>query len=572
MTLYGLGASAGVGIGRIVCVREEPLDYTGAVYAGAQAEKQRLQQAAVQFCAQTQAMAARVREQAGESEAAILDGQVEMLNDPVLRAQIDEAIDAGAVAEAAVDSVCTMYAGVFDGLDDELMRQRAADVRDLCARLLGLLLGRASVDLGALPAGTVLAARELTPSMTVGLDSAHVAAIVTETGGPASHAAILARALELPAVLSVPGLMDAVQDGMAAAVDGGEGEVALAPDEAAEAAYRAKRAAWLREKDALKAYRAGPTLDADGRQVKLYANIGRPDEAAAAAAAGAEGVGLLRTEFLFMDRLCAPGEDEQCAAYCRAAQAFGAREVIVRTLDAGGDKPVDYLHMPKEENPFLGHRAIRYCLDEPALFKTQLRALLRAAARHPGIRIMLPMVTCLDEVRAARALLKACAQELDAEGVPHAADVPLGVMIETPSAALIADLLAREADFFSIGTNDLTQYVMAADRGNAQVQRLYTPLQPGVLRCIRGVIEAGRAARIPVGMCGEAAADPRMIPLLLHFGLDEFSVNAASIPATRRAIAQWDGAKAAQAAEAALRCATADEVARALDALCAQRP
>ena len=572
MTLYGLGASAGVGVGRIVCVREEPLDYTGAVYAGAQAEKQRLQRAAAQFCAQTQAMAARVREQAGESEAAILDGQVEMLNDPVLRAQIDEAIDAGAVAEAAVDSVCTMYAGVFDGLDDELMRQRAADVRDLCARLLGLLLGRAPVDLGALPAGTVLAARELTPSMTVGLDSAHVAAIVTETGGPASHAAILARALELPAVLSVPGLMDAVQDGMAAAVDGGAGEVALAPDEAAEAAYCAKRAAWLREKDALKAYRAGPTLDADGRQVKLYANIGRPDEAAAAAAAGAEGVGLLRTEFLFMDRLCAPGEDEQCAAYCRAAQAFGAREVIVRTLDAGGDKPVDYLHMPKEENPFLGHRAIRYCLDEPALFKTQLRALLRAAARHPGLRIMLPMVTCLDEVRAARALLKACAEELDAEGVPHAADVPLGVMIETPSAALIADLLAREADFFSIGTNDLTQYVMAADRGNAQVQRLYTPLQPGVLRCIRGVIEAGRAARIPVGMCGEAAADPRMIPLLLHFGLDEFSVNAASIPATRRTIAQWDGAKAAQAAEAALRCATADEVARALDALCAQRP
>ena len=572
MTLYGLGASAGVGIGRIVCVREEPLDYTGAVYAGAQAEKQRLQQAAVQFCAQTQAMAARVREQAGESEAAILDGQVEMLNDPVLRAQIDEAIDAGAVAEAAVDSVCTMYAGVFDGLDDELMRQRAADVRDLCARLLGLLLGRAPVDLGALPAGTVLAARELTPSMTVGLDSAHVAAIVTETGGPASHAAILARALELPAVLSVPGLMDAVQDGMAAAVDGGAGEVTLAPDEAAEAVYRAKRAAWLREKDALKAYRAGPTLDADGRQVKLYANIGRPDEAAAAAAAGAEGVGLLRTEFLFMDRLCAPGEDEQCAAYCRAAQAFGAREVIVRTLDAGGDKPVDYLHMPKEENPFLGHRAIRYCLDEPALFKTQLRALLRAAARHPGLRIMLPMVTCLDEVRAARALLKACAEELDAEGVPHAADVPLGVMIETPSAALIADLLAREADFFSIGTNDLTQYVMAADRGNAQVQRLYTPLQPGVLRCIRGVIEAGRAARIPVGMCGEAAADPRMIPLLLHFGLDEFSVNAASIPATRRAIAQWDGAKAAQAAEMALRCATVDEVARALDALCAQNP
>lgn len=572
MTLYGLGASAGVGIGRIVCVREEPLDYTGAVYAGAQAEKQRLQRAAAQFCAQTQAMAARVREQAGESEAAILDGQVEMLNDPVLHAQIDEAIDAGAVAEAAVDSVCTMYAGVFDGLDDELMRQRAADVRDLCARLLGLLLGRAPVDLGALPAGTVLAARELTPSMTVGLDSAHVAAIVTETGGPASHAAILARALELPAVLSVPGLMDAVQDGMAAAVDGGAGEVTLAPDEAAEAAYRAKRAAWLREKDALKAYRAGPTLDADGRQVKLYANIGRPDETAAAAAAGAEGVGLLRTEFLFMDRLCAPGEDEQCAAYCRAAQAFGAREVIVRTLDAGGDKPVDYLHMPKEENPFLGHRAIRYCLDEPALFKTQLRALLRAAARHPGLRIMLPMVTCLDEVRAARALLKACAEELDAEGVPHAADVPLGVMIETPSAALIADLLAREADFFSIGTNDLTQYVMAADRGNAQVQHLYTPLQPGVLRCIRGVIEAGRAARIPVGMCGEAAADPRMIPLLLHFGLDEFSVNAASIPATRRAIAQWDGAKAAQAAEMALRCATADEVARALDALCAQRP
>ena len=557
MILRGIAASDGIGIGKAVCVREQSLDYSAVKYGGKEVEKDRLQSAITQFNEKTTAMAERIRAQVGEKESEILTGQIMMLGDPFMQSQMGEVIDAGQCAEAAVDQVCTMYAEMFAGVDDELMRQRATDVRDIRSRMLAILLGVTGVDVSRLPAGSVLVAHDLTPSMTVGLDKEHVAAILTEVGGRTSHSAILARALELPAVLSAPRAMEQLKDGDSVIVDGGDGVALVNPDQRTLSEYLTKQEAFRRQKALLAVYRDKETVDAEGNRYALYANIGSPAEAEAAAASGAEGVGLFRTEFLFMDRSSVPSETEQYEAYLAVSRAMAGKEVIIRTLDVGGDKAVDYLGMAHEENPFLGHRAIRYCLDNPDLYKVQLRALLRAGAEEKNIKIMLPLVTSLEEIRGARALLETCKQELEAEGLPYHKDIPLGIMVETPAAALIADLLARECDFFSIGTNDLTQYTMAVDRGNAQVAHLYTTFHPAVLRSIRSVITAAKEAGIPVGMCGEAAADPRLIPLLMTWGLDEFSVSASAVLATRAQIHRWHAAQAAQVTQEAMGLSTA---------------
>ena len=560
MILRGIAASDGIGIGKAVCVREQILDYSAVQYGGKEVEKQRLQAAITQFNEKTTAMAEHIRAKVGEKESEILTGQIMMLGDPFMQSQMEEVIDAGQCAEAAVDQVCTTYAEMFAGVDDELMRQRATDVRDIRSRMLSILLGVTAVDVSCLPAGSVLVAHDLTPSMTVGLDKEHVAAILTEVGGRTSHSAILARALELPAVLSVPQAMEQLKDGDDVIVDGSEGTAVVNPDQQTMTEYQTKQEAFLHKKALLAVYRDRETMDAEGNRYALYANIGSPAEAGAAAEAGAEGIGLFRTEFLFMDRTSAPTEAEQYEAYLAVSRIMAGKEVIIRTLDVGGDKAVDYLGMAHEENPFLGHRAIRYCLDNPDLYKTQLRALLRAGAEEKNIKIMLPLVTSLEEIRGARALLETCKAELEAEGLPYHKDIPLGIMVETPAAALIADLLARECDFFSIGTNDLTQYTMAVDRGNAQVENLYTTFHPAVLRSIRGVITAAKEAGIPVGMCGEAAADPRLIPLLMTWGLDEFSVSSSAVLATRAQIHRWHADQAAQVAQAAMDLPTASSV------------
>ena len=440
------------------------------------------------------------------------------------------------------------------------MRQRATDVKDIRDRLLGILLGVTEVDLSRLPAGSVLVARDLTPSMTVGLNRENIAGILTETGGRTSHSAILARALELPAVLSVPRALDLIEDGDGLIVDGGEGKAILNPDESTRSEYLRRQQAFLARRAALEVYRNRPTVDADGKVYHLYANIGSAAEAEAAAASGAEGIGLFRTEFLFMNRASLPDETVQYEAYRAVSRTMAGKEVIIRTLDVGGDKAIEYLGMDKEDNPFLGHRAIRYCLDRPELYKVQLRALLRAGAEERNIKIMLPLVTCVEEVRAARELLDGCKDELEAEGLPYDRDIKVGIMVETPSAALIADLLARESDFFSIGTNDLTQYTMAVDRGNAKVEKLYKTFQPSVLRSIRTVIAAAKEAGIPVGMCGEAAADPCLTPLLMTWGLDEFSVSSASVLDTRANIHRWRGEKAKRVTAEAMSLSTAPGV------------
>lgn len=539
MILRGIAASDGIGLGRAVCVQEENLDYSSVAYSGKESEKARLQAAIEQFEQRTSAMAEHIRQQVGDKESEILTGQIAMLADPFMRSQMQDAIDGGACAEAAVDNVCTMYADMFAAVEDEMMRQRATDIKDIRSRLLGILLGVSSVDLSNLPAGTVLVTRELTPSMTVGLQKENVAAIITATGGKTSHSAILARALQVPAVLSVAKVLDVVKDGDGLIVDGGEGIAILNPDERTRSEYLVRQEDYQSRLASLEVYRNRPTVDANGKAYQLYANIGSVADAEAAAQSGAEGIGLFRTEFLFMDRTSLPDEMVQYEAYRAVSQIMAGKEVIIRTLDVGGDKAIDYLGMEKEENPFLGHRAIRYCLNRPDLYKVQLKALLRAGAEEHNIKIMLPLVTCVDEVRAARELLEQCKQELAEAGQPFDKDIALGIMIETPAAALIADLLARESDFFSIGTNDLTQYTMAVDRGNAQVAPLYTPFQPAVLRSIRSIITAAKEASIPVGMCGEAAADPSLIPLLMAWGLDEFSVSASSVLATRANIHRW---------------------------------
>ena len=560
MELRGIGASDGIGIGAVVCVRTQDLDYSHVPYQGAPREKDRLRQATAEFTARIQAMVEQVTARVGEKESEILSGQITMLTDPYMIAQMEEAIDGGSCAEGAVDAVCRMFMEVFSCADDELMRQRAADVGDIRTRMLSILLRVQQADLSALPDGTVLAAHDLTPSMTVGLDRSHVAAILTETGGRTSHCAILARALEVPAVLSVPGVLDTVRDGMPAIVDGDAGLVILNPAPAQLEEYRARQTAWLRERELLQRYRDRATLTADGRQVSLYANIGSVSDARAAVQAGAEGIGLFRTEFLFMDRPAPPGEEEQYETYRQVARLMAGREVIIRTLDVGGDKGIPYLDMGQEENPFLGHRAIRYCLDHPDLFKTQLRALLRAGAEDGNLKIMLPLVTGVEEVRAARALLEECRTELQAEGKACAGHIPLGVMIETPASALIADLLARESDFFSIGTNDLTQYTLAIDRGHPSLAARADHLNPAVLHLIAATCRAGKKYNKPVAVCGAMAGDSQAVPLLIGLGVTELAVSAQAIGKIKAIVRTLDENFCAQAAQQAMALKNAKQV------------
>lgn len=550
--LKGVGASSGIGIGTIVCIREESLDYSKVVFQGEAEEKARLKEAVDTFCKVTQEMAEDIRQRVGEKESEILSGQIMMLSDPFMTGQMEEMIASGSCAEAALDSVCQMYIEMFSNVDDELMRQRATDIRDIRTRMLRLLLGVSSVDIASVPAGTVLAAKDLTPSMTVGLKKENISAILTEIGGKTSHSAILARALEIPAVLGIPQVLDQVSDGQQAIVDGESGEVILSPDEDTLKRYTAQWKEQQEQKAMLSVYRDRKTQDVDGRNYELYSNIGSVAEAQIALENGAEGIGLFRTEFLFMDRTAMPTEQEQYEAYKAVSDIMQGKEVIIRTLDVGGDKEISYLKMESEQNPFLGWRAIRYCLEESDLFKVQLRALLRAGAEHKNIKIMLPLVTGVQEIRAAKQLLEECKQELAAQGIAYDDNIQVGIMIETPAAALIADLLAKEAAFFSIGTNDLTQYTLAVDRGNAKVENLYTTLHPAVLRSIRSIIRAAKEAKIPVGMCGEAAADPALIPLLLEFGLDEMSVSASSILKTRKIVSQWSQKETAEVEQKAM--------------------
>ena len=557
----GTSASAGIGIGKAVIVEETELKIKKDTITDVDAEKARFQRAVNQAMEETDALAKDLATRVGEKEAEILNGHLLLLSDPMLVGEIETSISGEMVnSEFAIETVCNTYADMFASMGDELMQQRATDMRDIKTRMQKILLGVSSVDIGALPAGSVIVARDLTPSMTAGINPANVTGIVTELGGRTSHSAILARALEIPAVVALDGIMSQIIDGTELILDGSEGMVFADPDQAVREEYTAKRDVFLKEKKELEQYIGKPTVTKDGVTIELVANIGKPEDVDKVLQYDGEGVGLFRTEFLFMDRTSMPTEEEQFEAYRKVASAMNGKPVIIRTLDIGGDKEIPYMGLEKDENPFLGYRAIRFCLDrKDDVYRPQLRALLRASA-FGNIRIMVPMVTCLEEYREAKALIEEIKKELDEASISYKKDIQVGIMVETAAASLMADVFAKEVDFFSIGTNDLTQYTMSVDRGNDKVSYLYSPLNPAVLRSIRHVIECGRKEGIMVGMCGEAASDPMLIPLLLAFGLNEFSMSASAILNARKLITGYSTQELKEVAEKAMTFVTVKEV------------
>ncbi len=531
----GIGVSEGYGIGKAVVMQELKLDYSGKSFTDAETESARLDAAVEKFTAETKALISELSANAGEKNAEILQGHLAMLADPFMIGQMKDAISGGVIAEQAADNVCTMFYQIFSAADDELTRQRATDVSDIKTGLLKILLGVEEIDIAKVEKGSILVACDFTPSMTSKINPKNVEGVIGEIGGVTSHSAIIARALGIPCILGVKDAASVIKTGDELIVDAVRGEIIVSPSADEKAEYMLLKEQEQNERLMLKEYINKPTVTKSGLKKAVYANIAKAEDVHNAVVNGAEGIGLFRTEFLYMDRNQAPGEEEQFEAYSSVAKAMGGREVIIRTLDVGGDKHIPYLEIEKEENPFMGLRAIRYCLKNTELFKVQLRALLRAAC-YGNIKIMLPLVCTEDEVIKAKSLLEECKAELSAEGKEYKKDIKLGIMVETPAAVLVAERLAAVSDFFSIGTNDLTGYTMAADRGNNEVSYLYNSNDPAVLKAIEITVKSAKRANIPVGMCGEAAADPKMIPRLIDWGLDEFSVSSSRILKTRKLI------------------------------------
>ncbi|NLY31367.1 MAG: phosphoenolpyruvate--protein phosphotransferase [Firmicutes bacterium] len=564
--IKGIAASDGIVIGKAFVVKESVLELPryGISPENRDSELARLKQARNK----TQVQLAGIREslaaKAGEKEAAIFDAHLMILEDPMLTEAISDKIVQGSNAEAAVCDACEAYACMFDAMEDEYMRGRAADVRDIGRRWVNNLLGVETETLADMQEAAVVFAHDLAPSDTAQMDKNKVLAFVTEIGGRTSHSAIMARSLEIPAVVGA-GELGAVNSGDTVIVDGCSGEVFVNPSPAVLAEYQAKKVKYDQRKAQLQELKDLPAAATDGTTFELAANIGTPKDVEAALAYGADGVGLYRTEFLYMDRTDMPSEQEQYHAYRQVLEAFGDEPVIIRTLDIGGDKELPYLKMDKELNPFLGKRAIRLCLANPEMFRIQLRAILRAGvAGNPWI--MLPMVAVPAEVRQTKELLRQVEAELEAEGAEFTRNYKLGIMIEIPSAAVQADHFAQEVDFFSIGTNDLIQYTCAVDRMNQKVSYLYDPFNPAVLRLIAHVISCGHKYGKFVGMCGEMAGEPLAAPLLMAMGLDEFSMSASSIPKVKAVIRSLDIGRCRELWERAQKCTDGKEIRILLEA------
>lgn len=556
----GIAGSEGIGIGNVVIIEEHQIKIETKTITDTEDEIKKLQSAIEKFVIATNDMADKMDETVGKKDADILRGHIQMLQDPMIEEQISALIVAEKVtAEMAVNQVLEQTAEMFAQIPDELLQQRATDFRDIKLRMIKLLQGVEDVDISQVPADTVLVARDLTPSMTAGINPENIVGILTEAGGKTSHSAILARAMEIPAVLSVPGICSIVKNGDKVVLDGASGEAMVNPDESIIKQFEERLSVYQKEKELLVEYAGKPSVTKDGTKVELVCNIGKPEEAKKAVESDGEGIGLFRTEFLFMDRDNIPTEEEQFEAYKSVAEEMKGKPVIIRTLDIGGDKAIPYLGLEKEENPFLGFRAIRFCLQREDIYKIQLRALVRASA-YGKIKIMVPLVTCVDELRKVKEMVADIMNELEHEGISYNKNLEIGVMMETSAACMIADVLAKEASFFSIGTNDLTGYTMAVDRGNAKVAYLYSTYQPAVLRSIKRIIECGKREGIMVGMCGEAAADPKLIPLLLAFGLDEFSVSATSVLKTRKIISSCDVGECQELAEKVMECTTEEGI------------
>ena len=539
--LRGIGTSKGIGIGKALIIHKCKNAVSRVKIKDTEAEVDKFNEAMEKFIQETNELVDKLSQKLNgdDKNALVLKNQEYLIRDPEFTSGVISAITNDKLnAEAAVEDTCEMLKNIFLSLNNDTMTQRVADIEDMKQRLIAIMQGQKHIDLTKLSDNTVIIADEIHPSMTANMDTEHIAGIISEKGGDTSHASILARALEIPAVLSVKDICSKIAEGEEVIVDGAYGEVFVNPTPITLKIYNKKKKAYDERVKELKKYIDKQTVTRDGRKVMLAANIGNADEAAKAVKAGAEGVGLFRTEFLFMNKQALPTEEEQYNEYKKAAVVLDGRQLTIRTLDIGGDKDIPYMGLTKELNPFLGYRAIRFCLDRVDIFTTQLRAVLRASA-YGNIRIMIPMITSVTEVQAVKKIINGICRDLDKKDIKYDKDIKIGVMIETPAAAIMADVLAHEVDFFSIGTNDLTQYTLAVDRGNENVAYLYSALNPAVIRSIKHIIECAHNAGIEAGMCGEAAADERMIPLLLNFGLDEFSVTVSRVLETRKEIASW---------------------------------
>lgn len=578
-TIQGVSVSAGIAIGTVRVLAAVDYAVERRLIDDPQAEMDRFRAARDTAVAQLKQLRDNVAAEFGENKAELFDAHRLMLQDPDYAECVEGLIAQDKVnAEFAVKSAAEQFAAMFAAMDSSTMQARAADVKDVSRRVMNVLQGKrdstaqdGSVQGDAVQNGIVqngiaqngeshiIFAEDLAPSDTAQLDRAKVLGLVTAKGSANSHTAILARTMGLPAITGIGDAFDPADDGHVAVIDGTSGAVFVDPDEATLTEYRRRKAEAEEHLSLLRKLKGKPTETKSGQRVHLYANISRPSDAAAVLANDAEGIGLFRSEFLYLEREDWPTEEFQFDAYGQVAQEMGDRPVIIRTLDIGADKQVDYFNLSHEDNPALGYRAIRICLTRPEIFKVQLRALLRASA-YGNIAIMLPMITSVQEVRDAKRILEEAKSELRGERIDFNESIQIGVMIETPASVIMADELAAEVDFFSIGTNDLTQYTMSVDRGNKKISYLYSTFNPAVLRSIRHIIACGREAGIMVGMCGEAASDPMMVPLLLAFGLNEFSMSASAILRTRKLVTEYSVSELQEVADKAMSFATTAEV------------
>ncbi len=561
-TLQGIAASDGIAIAKVYTLTEPDLTVTKVTVEDSEKEVSRLDDALAASIKDVELIKETALKNLGKEEAQVFDAHLMVLSDPELIGQVKDSITSNKVnAESALKEVTDMFISIFAGMEDNpYMQERAADIRDVSKRILAHLLGVKVPSPATIKDEVIIVAADLTPSDTAQLNRQYVKAFVTDIGGRTSHSAIMARSLEIPAIVGTKEVTSIAKDGDIIIVDGLSGDVFLNPSEEVIAEYRAKAEAFAAQQAEWEKLKDSKTYTKDGHQVELAANIGTPKDLEGVVHNGAEGVGLYRTEFLYMDSHEMPTEEDQFEAYKAVLEGMNGKPVVVRTMDIGGDKELPYLPLPHEMNPFLGYRAIRISLHEPAMFRTQLRALLRASV-YGKLRIMFPMIATLNDFRGAKALLEEEKAKLIAEGVAVSDDIQVGIMIEIPAAAVLAHQFAKEVDFFSIGTNDLIQYTMAADRMNERVSYLYQPYNPSILTLIKHVIDSAHKEGKWAGMCGEMAGDQTAVPLLVGLGLDEFSMSASSVLKTRSLISKLTlGDMQALAAKAINECATVEEV------------
>ena len=556
MMLKGKGVSTGVGFGNAVILKSKDREIEKKIVDIPEQELEKFRTALKQVTEETEKIASSIK----GTEQDIMNAYLMIMQDPTLTTETENAIkNLNYSAEYATEVGFNSVIQVFENMDDEYMAGRARDIADIKDRILAKLLNEETIDITNLSPNTIIVAKELTTSDTAKLDFKDVSGIITEIGGTNSHTSIMARTHSIPAVTRVEDATKVFRNGDYIAMDGTLGEIYLNPTEEEKQKLLKIRTEIAKENEELEQYKTMESKTKDGYKVELVANIGTPADVELVLKSTAEGIGLFRSEFLYMDSETMPTEEEQFNAYKEVAEKLAGKPVIIRTLDVGGDKEIKYLNMEKEANPFLGYRAIRLCLDNLNIFKTQLRAILRAS-NYGNLSIMFPMISSIDELREAKKIVEECKKELDAENILYDKEIKVGIMIEIPSAALIAYSLAKECDFFSIGTNDLIQYTVAVERGNEKISKLYTKFHPAVIKLIKESIEGAHSSGIFCGMCGEAAGDELLIPLLVGLGLDEFSMNSNKILKSRKIISGLDRTECKKLVDEILEFSSAKEV------------